>query len=48
MQFRRALTEEDEYCKEFLQNIDDSLVLFSVLEEELCEGGDVSRLNEFA
>ena len=47
IQFRRALEEEDEYCKQFLQNIDDSLVHFTVLKEDLCKGGDFSKIEEF-
>lgn len=47
IQFRKALEEHDDYSRQFLQNIDDSLYHFAVLKEELCKGGDFSKIHEF-
>ena len=30
-----------------MQNIDDSLVHFTVQQDELCKGGDFSKIHEF-
>ena len=46
IQFRKALEEEDDYCKGFLQSIDDSLLHFTVVNEELCKG-ELKNINDF-
>ena len=47
IQFRKALEQWDDYCRQFLQNIDDSLYHFALINEELCKGGDITKIDEY-